>query len=75
MQKIGKKRGGSETQFPGKLHKMMDYVEREGLESAIAWVMDGRAIEIRSPDKLVEILPLFFAQTKYRYVRSSNFEF
>lgn len=63
------KRGGSTAQFPGKLHDMMDYVEKHGHEDAISWVMDGEAFMINDPEKLVEILPLFFSQTKYRSFR------
>ena len=60
---------GSECQFPGKLHGLMSFVERENLESIICWVMNGHAIMINDPEKLVQILPLFFGQTKYRSFR------
>jgi hypothetical protein len=59
-------RGRSEVQFPGKLHAMMAFVERENLESIVSWVMDGTAILVNDPENLVKILPLFFSQTKYR---------
>ena len=59
-------RAGSEVQFPGKLHDMMTFVEQEGLESIISWVRNGRAVMVHNPEKLVELLPLFFGQTKYR---------
>ena len=62
-------RKGSEVQFPGKLHDMMMFVERECLESIISWADEGRAIMINDPEKLVQILPLFFGQTKYRSFR------
>lgn len=55
--------------FPGKLHDLMSFVEKQGLESAISWVMNGRAFLIRDPEKLVELLPKFFSQTKYRSFR------
>ena len=45
---------------------MMSFVEREGLESIISWVRNGRALMVHNPEKLVELLPLFFSQTKYR---------
>jgi hypothetical protein len=45
---------------------MMTFVEREGLESIICWVDQGRAIKVNSPDHLIRVLPLFFSQTKYR---------
>lgn len=64
-----KGRNGSQTQFPGKFHDMMTYVETNGLESAISWVMNGKGFMINDPDKLVTILPLFFDQTKYRSFR------
>jgi hypothetical protein len=64
-----KKKGGSESQFPGKLHDMMAYVEQGGLESVISWVLNGRAFILHNPEKLVEILPKFFAQTMYRSFR------
>ena len=57
---------GSEMQFPGKLHTMMEHVEKEGLENVIAWVHDGRAIMVNDPKKIVELLPKFFSQTKFR---------
>jgi hypothetical protein len=62
-------RGGSETQFPGKLHDMMAYIEKQGLESIMSWVLNGRAVMVHSPDRLLEILPIFFSQTKYRSFR------
>jgi len=48
---------------------MMDYAERNGLDSIITWVLNGRAIKINDPDRLVSLLPLFFGQTKYRSFR------
>jgi hypothetical protein len=64
-----KSRSGSETQFPGKLHDMMKYVEKGALESIISWELNGYGIKINHPERLVEILPLFFGQTKYRSFR------
>lgn len=58
-----------ETQFPGKLHDMMEYVERQGLEATISWVDDGTAFMVHRPDKLVPVLQMFFEQTKYRSFR------
>lgn len=60
---------GSETQFPGKLHDMMSFVESQGLQSVISWDMTGRTFLIHDPEKLVELLPKFFSQTKYRSFR------
>ena len=44
----------------------MEYVELQGLDSIISWIMGGRAIKIHNPEKIVDLLPLFFSQTKYR---------
>jgi hypothetical protein len=55
--------------FPGKLHDMLTFVEKEGLEAIISWVNDGTAIMIHNPTKLVQILGIFFSQTKYRSFR------
>jgi hypothetical protein len=60
------KRGGSETQFPGKLHDMMTCVECEGLDSIVSWIKNGTAFMVHNPEKLLKILPIFFGQTKYR---------
>jgi hypothetical protein len=64
-----KNRSGSEAQFPGKLHDMMRFVEEGALESIISWELNGYGIKINMPERLVEILPLFFGQTKYRSFR------
>jgi hypothetical protein len=64
-----KKVAGSVCHFPGKLQDMMEYVEANGLESAISWMLHGRGFQINDPEKLLCILPLFFGQTKYRSFR------
>jgi hypothetical protein len=56
----------SEKQFPGKLHDMMTYVECVGLEHIVSWIHNGRGFMVHDPEKMVEILPLFFSQTQYR---------
>ena len=48
---------------------MMQFVEDNGLESIISWELNGYGLQINNPDRLVEILPLFFGQTKYRSFR------
>lgn len=44
----------------------MEYVEQQGLDSVISWIMGGSAFKIHDPEKIVSLLPLFFGQTKYR---------
>jgi hypothetical protein len=61
--------GGPELQFPGRLHHMLQVVERQGWDSIISWTPDGTAIQINDPDQLAEILPRFFSLTKYRSFR------
>jgi hypothetical protein len=56
----------SEKQFPGKLHDMLTYVEQEGLEHIVSWIHDGYGFMVHDPEKIVEILPIFFSQTQYR---------
>jgi hypothetical protein len=57
---------GCELQFPGKLHDLMTYVENEGCFDVISWVNHGLAIKVHDRKKLVELLPQFFSQSKYR---------
>ena len=56
----------SDKQFPGKLHDMMTYIEYMGLEHIVSWIHNGRGFMVHDPEKMVEILPLFFSQTQYR---------
>lgn len=67
--RLRRNRGGSESQFPGKLYDMLEYVAENDLESAVSWARNGTAVMVHDPDKLVEILPKFFGQTKYRSFR------
>lgn len=53
-------------QFPGKLHDLLTYTENSGLEYIISWVHQGKAFVIHSQEQLVQILPIFFGQTKFR---------
>ena len=62
-----RKIAGPAAKFPGKLHALLDYVEREGLEHVISWIRDGTAFKVHDPEKLVDrVLPIFFGQTMYR---------
>ena len=57
---------GSQSQFPGKLHDMMTYVENNGLESTISWTQKGNGVIVHNPEKLLDILAIFFGQSRYR---------
>jgi hypothetical protein len=48
---------------------MMEFVDANGQESVISWVLGGRGFMIHDPNKLVEILALLFGQTKYTSFR------
>ena len=63
------KKRRSEAKFPVKLYQMMEYAEQRGLDSIISWVLNGRGFMIHNPERMMEILPLFFGQTKYRSFR------
>ena len=59
--------------FPVKLHNLLDHAEKHGLQHIISWTDDGLAFVIHDTNKLVELLPLFFGQTKYRsFYRQMN---
>jgi hypothetical protein len=62
-------RGGSETQFPGKLFDMLTYAENNNFEAIVSWIKGGRAFMVHDPETLVDLLPMFFGQTKYRSFR------
>jgi hypothetical protein len=71
-----KKRGfaGSEKQFPGKLHDMLDHLEKEAFDDTVSWTEDGRGFTVNDSRKLLEIIPLFFGHNKYRsFQRQLNF--
>lgn len=59
-------RTGSDKLFPGKLHDMLDYAEKEGLDHIVSWTSDGTAFTIHKPKEVISILPMFFGHTKYR---------
>ena len=69
--KGGKPEGGG--LFPAKLHNLLDYAEEHGFHDTISWTDEGSSFEIHDTNKIVELLPLFFGQTKYRsFYRQMN---
>ncbi|KAG7374572.1 HSF-type DNA-binding protein [Nitzschia inconspicua] len=56
-------------QFPGKLHDLLTYAESSGLEWIISWVNQGKAFMVHNQQHLLQILPIFFGQTKFRSFR------
>jgi HSF-type DNA-binding len=53
-------------QFPGKLHDLLTYAESSGFDWIISWVHNGKAFMVHSQQHLMQILPIFFGQTKFR---------
>ena len=56
---------GSIGQFTLRLHDLLDFATQNGHPS-ISWIHNGSAFMINDSKKLVELLPRFFSQTKYR---------
>lgn len=61
-----KQPGGSEKLFPGKLHDLLSYVQNHSLESVVSWTPAGDAFMVHNPEKLLDVLPIFFGQTQIR---------
>jgi hypothetical protein len=56
-----------DSAFPIKLHRMLQDVEREGLNYIVSWHPDGRSFRVQFHDQFVaRVLPGYFSQTKYR---------
>jgi hypothetical protein len=57
----------TDSAFPIKLHRMLQDVEREGLNYIVSWHPDGRSFRVQFHDQFVaRVLPGYFSQTKYR---------
>jgi len=62
---VRRNRGGVTEPFPEKLHRMLDYCEREGMSDVVSFFSHGRAFAIHKPRRFVaEVMPRFFRQTK-----------
>ena len=58
-------RGGVTEPFPEKLHRMLEFAEREGLADVVSFFSHGRAFAIHKPRRFVqEIMPRYFRQTR-----------
>ena len=66
-----KKKG---LQFPWKMHSLLDYAEKSGKESIIAWMPNGRSFLIHDQKAFAEeLMPIFFSTTKFKsFQRTSN---
>lgn len=52
--------------FPYKLYDMLEYIDRSGDSSAASWSPDGTAFVIRKQDAFMDVVRMFFKQTKFR---------
>jgi len=83
---VGAPNGGHETerivdksadlygsQFPYKLHRLLDDAKCMGFEDVIAWTSDGRAFQIFDKEKLETlILPRYFSSGRFKTVRKQT---
>jgi hypothetical protein len=59
-------RGGVTVPFPEKLHKMLEYAEKNGLTEIVSFFPHGRAFAIHKPVLFTsDIMPKFFKQSRY----------
>mmetsp|Transcript_43719 Transcript_43719/g.92939 ORF Transcript_43719/g.92939 Transcript_43719/m.92939 type:complete len:1110 (-) Transcript_43719:217-3546(-) len=65
---------GDRRKFPFKLLTMLEFTDvNPEWKCAISWYPDGQAFFIKDRDKLCELLPRFFQQTKFRsFTRQLN---
>ena len=55
--------------FPGKLYDMLMFAERQGMESVVLWVSQGRAFRIHDSQKFMRhVCHHFFRATKLRSI-------
>jgi hypothetical protein len=58
---------GSSGLFPYKLHDMLSACEKEGLESVVSWINEGKAFKVHDISAFVkDILPRFVKQSRYK---------
>jgi len=54
------------TQFPFRLHNMLDDAERSGHAHIVSWCPGGDSFKIHKPQKLITVLQLYFRQSKFK---------
>jgi hypothetical protein len=53
--------------FPWKLHEMLEASEKDGFDSIVSWLPDGKSFKMNNPDLFVaRIMSRYFDHTKYR---------
>jgi hypothetical protein len=54
------------TQFPFRLHNMLDDAERSGHADIVSWCHGGESFKIHKPPKLINVLQKYFRQSKFK---------
>jgi hypothetical protein len=54
------------TQFPFRLHNMLDDAERSGHAHIVSWCPGGDSFKIHKPTKLINVLQKYFRQSKFK---------
>jgi len=54
------------TQFPFRLHNMLDDAERSGHAHILSWCKDGNSFKIHKPVMLIDVLQKYFRQSKFK---------
>jgi len=54
------------SQFPFRLHNMLDDAERVGHAHIISWCPDGDSFKIHQPKQLINVLQKYFRQSKFK---------
>lgn len=54
------------TQFPFRLHNMLDDAERSGHAHIVSWCPGGDSFKIHKPAKLINVLQKYFRQSKFK---------
>ena len=71
--KVNKSADGYGSQFPYKLHRLLDDAKCLGFEDVVAWTSDGRAFQIFDKKKLETlILPHYFSSGRFKTVRTTS---
>jgi len=54
------------TQFPFRLHNMLDDAERSGHSHIVSWCKGGESFRIHKPTELISVLQKYFRQSKFK---------
>ena len=54
------------SQFPFRLHNMLDDADREGHSSIVSWCAGGNSFRIHQPKQMITVLQRYFRQSKFK---------